>query len=128
LSCSGEDGSRTDRIEGAEFEYDQKIGKATAAGPVEITLMRPGVARRLRPSRFRKRRGRKGKTTPIASVAATADRGEIHVKTSGLTFDTPTSGITTTNEHVDFPWSKAVAVPWAPIRLQARLLVLDHCG
>ena len=38
-------GNSVDRIEGAEFEYDQKTGTARAAGPVEITLMR----RRSRP-------------------------------------------------------------------------------
>ncbi|MGA2049180.1 MAG: hypothetical protein ABSG96_15890 [Terracidiphilus sp.] len=102
IELFGEDGSRTDRIEGAEFEYDQKVGKATAAGPVEITLMRPGVAPAIAPkSVSAKASAVKGKTTPIASMAATADRGEIHVKTSGLTFDTQ-SGITTTSERVDF--------------------------
>ncbi|HEY1160317.1 MAG TPA: hypothetical protein VGE83_06785, partial [Terracidiphilus sp.] len=44
-----EDGSRVDRIEGNEFEYDQKNKMATATGPVEITLMRPGVAPAIAP-------------------------------------------------------------------------------
>jgi len=44
IELYGEDGSRADHIEGAEFEYDQKGGTAKADGPVEITLMRPGVA------------------------------------------------------------------------------------
>ena len=44
IELFGEDGSRVDRIEGAEFDYDQKAGTALAAGPVEITLMRPSVA------------------------------------------------------------------------------------
>ena len=55
----GEDGSRVDRIAGDEFEYDQKSGKATAAGPVEISLMRPGVAPAIAP-----------KATPDQAVAA----------------------------------------------------------
>jgi len=42
IEMYGDDSSRVDRIEGAEFEYDQKKKTATAAGPVEITLMRPG--------------------------------------------------------------------------------------
>src|ERR1035437_8843941 len=44
IELYGEDGSRVDRIMGDEFEYDQKHGTATAAGPVDITLMRPNVA------------------------------------------------------------------------------------
>jgi lipopolysaccharide export system protein LptA len=100
IELYGEDGSRVDRIEGAEFEYDQKAGTAKAAGPVEITLMRPGVAPAIAPKATAKKAG-KGKQTPIASAAETAERGQIHVKTSGLTFDTG-SGVATTAEHVDF--------------------------
>ena len=43
------DGTPTDRIVGGEFEYDQNKGTAVAAGPVEITLMRPGVAPAIAP-------------------------------------------------------------------------------
>ena len=100
IELYGEDGSRVDRITGAEFDYDQKEGKATAAGPVEITLMRPGVAPAIAPKADPKR-ALKGKATPIANAAQTAERGEIHVKTSGLTFDTKTS-VATTAEHVEF--------------------------
>ncbi len=104
IELYGEDGSRVDRIEGAEFEYDQKGGTATAGGPVEITLMRPGqapaIATKARPHAERNKSG-KGKATPITSAAEAAERGEIHVKTSGLTFDTK-SGVATTAEHVDF--------------------------
>ncbi len=46
IELYGEDGARVDRISGDEFEYDQKNGTAKAAGPVEITLMRPGEAPR----------------------------------------------------------------------------------
>ena len=49
IELYGEDGSRVDRIEGDEFEYDQQAGTAKAAGPVEITLMRPGVAPAIAP-------------------------------------------------------------------------------
>src|ERR1035441_9141338 len=45
----GADGTPVDRIEGGEFEYDKKAGTAIAAGPVEITLMRPGVAPAIAP-------------------------------------------------------------------------------
>jgi len=43
IELYGEDGSRTDTIAGAEFSYDKDAGQAEAVGPVEITLMRPGV-------------------------------------------------------------------------------------
>ena len=102
IELYGEDGSRLDRIEGAEFEYDQKSGMATAAGPVEITLMRPGVApaivTKVTPGKVP---DQKGKETPLAAAAETAASGEIHVKTSGLIFDQK-SGMATTARHVDF--------------------------
>jgi len=100
IELYGEDGSRVDRITGAEFDYDQKAGKATAAGPVEITLMRPGVAPAIAP-KAAPNKMLKGKATPIAAAAQTAERGEIHVKTSGLIFDTK-SGVANTAEHVEF--------------------------
>ena len=47
IELYGADGSRVDRIEGSEFEYDQKAGTAKATGPVEITLMRPGTWKKM---------------------------------------------------------------------------------
>src|SRR6516225_8611652 len=44
-----EDGSRVDRIEGGEFEYNPSSGIAKAVGPVEITLMKPKVAPAIAP-------------------------------------------------------------------------------
>ena len=97
-----EDGSRVDRIEGSEFEYDQKSKTAKANGPVEIVLMRPGVAPAIAPKAAAgKASEEKAKGRPLASAAETAARGEIHVKTSGLTFD-ETSGVATTGNHLDF--------------------------
>ena len=105
IELYGEDGSRVDRIEGNEFEYDQKKGTVTAAGLVEITLMRPGVApgppRRTPKATPGQAIGDKPKGSTLASAAETAARGEIHVKTSGLTFDQK-SGMATTSQHVDF--------------------------
>ena len=102
IDLYGEDGSRLDRIEGNEFEYDQKNGTAIAAGPVEITLMRPGVAPAIAPKAAAgKAVDEKVKETPLAAAAETAARGEIHVKTSGLIFDEK-SGMATTQKHVDF--------------------------
>jgi lipopolysaccharide export system protein LptA len=102
IELFGEDGSRVDRIEGSEFEYDQKTKTATAKGPVEITLMRPGVAPAIAPKAAAgKVADEKGKTTPLAAAVQAAARGQIHVKTSGLSFD-ETTGVAATAEHVAF--------------------------
>src|SRR5208337_2636830 len=93
---------RVDRISGDEFEYDPKSGKAMAAGPVEITLMRPSVAPAIAPKATPDQAvSGKAKGKPLATAAETAASGQIHVKTSGLTFDW-SSGVTTTSQHVDF--------------------------
>ena len=96
------DGQSVDRIEGAEFEYDQKEGTATAAGPVEITLVKPSVAPAIAPKvAAGKPADEAAKGTPLASMEEMAARGEVHVKTSGLSFDEK-SAVATTAEHVDF--------------------------
>ena len=102
IELYGDDGRRVDRIEGAEFEYDQKQETATAAGPVEITLMRPGVALGITP-RPAPDLVVKGKpiSRPLAEAAEQAAAGDVHVKTSGLTFDQRT-GVATTSQRVDF--------------------------
>ena len=110
IELFGEDGSRMDLIQGAEFEYDQKNGTASAAGPVQITLTRPATTSAIAGKAAENKAGEnkapagkpnKGKSTPILSAAETAARGEVHVKTSGLTFDTK-SGVATTAQRVDF--------------------------
>jgi lipopolysaccharide export system protein LptA len=101
IELYGEDGSRVDRIEGHEFLYDQRTGVAVASGPVEITLMRPGVAPAIAPKATAGQVENKLKGAPVASVAETAARGEVHVETSGVTFDQK-SGTATTSQHVDF--------------------------
>jgi lipopolysaccharide export system protein LptA len=104
------DGSRVDRINGAEFEYDQQNATAVARGPVEITLTRPAAGTAQGPGTGPAPTPAHSKATGTASTKAlssaiaantAAERGEIHVKTSGLTFDTR-SGIAKTAEHVDF--------------------------
>ncbi len=96
------EGGRVDRIEGGEFEYDQKTQIATATGPVEITLMRPGVAPAIAPKAMPEHTvNSNGRAEPLASVAQTAENGQIHVKTNGLTFDYR-SGVATTSQRVDF--------------------------
>ncbi len=107
IELYGTDGSRVDRIEGNEFEWDERAKMAKATGPVEITLMRPTVAPAIAP-----------KATPgqavgakvaaggaLAAAAQTAAAGEIHVKTSGLTFD-QNSGVATTDQYVEFALSQ----------------------
>ena len=104
IELYGADGSRLDRIEGDEFEYDQKSGLARAAGPVEITLMRPGVAPgppRRTPKATPEQAASKAKGSPVSAVAKSAAAGEIHVKTSGVTFDQK-SGVASTDKQVDF--------------------------
>jgi lipopolysaccharide export system protein LptA len=125
IELFGEDGSRVDRIEGAEFDYDQKNGKATASGQVEITLMRPAEAPAIAPKAAAKQvAAGKGKSIPLFTAAQTAERGEIHVKTSGLTFDTK-SGVATTGEHVDFSMVQGSGSSMGASYDSKGLLVLD---
>jgi lipopolysaccharide export system protein LptA len=127
IELYGVDGSRVDRIEGSEFEYDQKAGTAKAMGPVEITLMRPGVAPAIAPKAAAGQMvGEKPKGAPMAAVAEAAARGEVRVKTSGLTFD-QNSGVAKTSERVDFSMVQGIgSSQGATFDSQQGLLVLDH--
>ena len=121
IELYGVDGNRVDSIEGAEFEYNQQAGVAKAAGPVEITLMRPGEALAIAPKAAAKPKGR-----PLTAAAETAASGQIHVKTSGLTFDQK-SGVATTTERVDFTLTQGRgSAVGATYDSQNGLLVLDH--
>jgi len=126
IELYGADGSRVDRIQGNEFEYDQKAGTATAAGPVEITLMRPGeapaIAPRVTPQQAA---GEKAIGNPLASTAQTASSGEIHVETSGLTFDQK-SGIATTAQRVDFSMIQGSGSSMGASYDSQGFMVLDH--
>ncbi len=102
IELFGQDGNQLDRIEGHEFEYDEKSGTATAAGPVEITLMRPKVAPAIAPKATAdKAINTKSIAKPLATAANEAASGEIHVKTSGVTSNWHT-GVTSTDQRVDF--------------------------
>ena len=102
IELYAEDGSRVDRIEGGEFEYNPGVGIAKAAGPVEITLMKPTVAPAIAPkAKAGETIGSKPMSDKLASAAQTAASGEIHVKTSGLIFDR-NSGEASTQEKVEF--------------------------
>jgi lipopolysaccharide export system protein LptA len=127
IELYGEDGTRVDRIEGGDFEYNQKAGIAVAAGPVEITLMQPGVAPAIAPRATAGQAvGDKRKGAPVASVAQNAARGEIHVKTRGLIFDQK-SGVARTSQHVDFSMVQGSGSSMgATYDSEQGLLVLDH--
>ncbi len=97
IEIYGEDGVQADKIAGNEFEYDQKSGIASAQGPVEMILTRPpGAAGG----------SKKVDRLPIAANAV-GDAGQVHVKTSGVTFDRNT-GIVTTSQPVNFTMTQGI--------------------
>src|SRR6266705_4953869 len=106
IDLYGEDGSRTDTISGAQFEYDPGAGLAQAAGAVEITLMRPGVKpaiAQLKPGAQKTAPAPVTKSSPAVNPPASQPSNgitdsEIHVKTSGLIFDQK-KGIATTSQR-----------------------------
>jgi len=102
IEMYGAAGRGVDSIEGHEFEYNQHDGIATAAGPVQITLTRPGDTPAVLPG------GKQPKplidvpkTGPLATAVQDVQAGMIRVKTSGLTFNQK-SGVARTDAHVDF--------------------------
>ena len=131
IELYGEDGTRVDRIAGEEFEYDQKNGTATAAGPVEITLMRPRQAPAVAPQRSAAPgsaadSGPGSRATPLTNAEEKAAEGEVHVKTSGLTFDQK-SGLATTAQRVEFGIAQGTGSSVGAIFDSDKgQLVLDH--
>jgi lipopolysaccharide export system protein LptA len=121
-----DDGKRADRIEGAEFEYDQDKGVAKADGPVEIWMTRPRLTPEVAPMAAPGQGvGAKPKGTPLAAAAEAASAGEIHVKTSGLTFDT-NSGVAETAQRVEFAMTQGTGSSLgASFHSQEGTLVLD---
>jgi lipopolysaccharide export system protein LptA len=106
IDLYGEDGKQIDRISGDTFEYDQKTGKATAQGPVEMLLTRPSASTEAAVETAGKTKGDKAKENIIAQVGATTgSAGQIDVKTSGVTFDR-NSGLVTTDQRVNFSASQ----------------------
>ncbi|HTX75221.1 MAG TPA: LptA/OstA family protein [Terracidiphilus sp.] len=102
IELYGKDGATVDRIRGGHFEWNEETKKATAAGPVEILIMEPTatptVAEGVRGSKPAKP---KTVPTPLSSAAQSVAKGQIDVKTSGLTFDSNT-GSATTAQRVEF--------------------------
>ena len=114
IELYGPDGSRTDRIAGNEFEYDQQTQIAKATGPVEITMMRPAPARTAK------------QTESQTKPGAPSPPDQIHVKTSGLIFDRKT-GIATTDQRVDFAMTQGSGTAvGATYDSQQAHLVLDR--
>ncbi len=127
IELYGADGKSVDRISGSEFEYDAKAGLAKAPGAVQITVTRPGVAPAIAPQKMQSQPlENKIKAPPLAADAATAASGEIHVETSGLTFNWK-SGVATTDQHVDFSMVQGTGSSMgASFDSQNGRLVLDH--
>jgi lipopolysaccharide export system protein LptA len=100
IELYGPDGNRSDTISGSQFEYDPGSGLATATGPVEITMMRPGE----KPAIAQMVPGAKRSKAPAdarsneKALAQIADN-QIHVKTSDLSFK---DGVATTSQRVNF--------------------------
>jgi lipopolysaccharide export system protein LptA len=127
IDLYGQDGRSVDRISGSDFEYNQQTGIATAAGKVEITLMRPGEALAISPKpRPNQAIARKAQGKPAASVAQSAGLGAIHVQTSGLRFDEKTR-VASTSQHVEFSMARGHgSAMGASYDSQQGVLVLDH--
>lgn len=127
IELYGEDGSRVDSIEGHEFEYDQKNGIASAAGPVEITIMRPGEAPAVAPKATPEQAvADKVKGRALANMAQTIASGQIHVKTSGLIFDGK-SRQASTKDRVEFATLQGSGSSIGAVFDSERgTLVLDH--
>jgi lipopolysaccharide export system protein LptA len=102
IEMYGAEGRGEDSIEGNEFEYNQHDGIAIAAGPVEITLTRPGDTPALLPGSAEAKALRDvPKTGPLATAVQDVQAGMMRVKTSGLTFDQK-SGVAKTDARVEF--------------------------
>ncbi len=97
IELYGADGTTIDHISGNEFDYDQKTGIATAAGPVEIAIMRPQAA----PKPTAKSGGAAKPAAPRSVVGASVAKREIQVETSGVVFHQST-GVLTTAQRVNF--------------------------
>ncbi len=126
IELYGDDGKRVDRIAGDEFDYDEKAGTATAVGPVEITLMRPGPEQAAEVKEAAPKDNKLARDLAPMTSAHAGPNDEIHVKTSGLSFNQK-SGVATTAQRVDFLTAQASGSSiGATYDSQQGFLVLDH--
>lgn len=110
IDLYGEDGTKVDEITGDTFDYDQKSSLAIAEGPVEMVFTRPQP-------------GAAGKA--IAPSATDASE-QIHLITSGVTFDRDT-GLVATAKRVDFTMAQGTgSAIGAMYDSQNGHLTLDH--
>lgn len=131
IELYGKDGETTDRIRGKQFDWDTSAKKATAAGPVEILIMRP-MATPAVAAGVRGGKPAKPKTPPAPlsnqarAAAESVAKGQIDVKTSGLTFDSE-SGAATTAARVEFSTAQGSgSSEGATFDSGNGTLVLDH--
>jgi len=106
IELYSDDGKSVDRIAGDEFTYDKKAGTATAVGPVDITLMRPGPEQAEDVKEATPKDKKLAKDLAPVTTAHAGRNDEIHVKTSGLSFNQNT-GVATTAERVEFSTAQA---------------------
>ncbi len=110
IELYGEDGTKVDEITGDTFDYDQKSSLAIAEGPVEMVLTRPAPSA-----------AGKANAANAAGVS-----GQIHLNTSGVTFDRDT-GLVATAKRVDFTMAQGSgSAVGAMFDSQHGYLTLDH--
>lgn len=83
ITIYGKDGTRADRVYGADFEYDPSKGIAHADGEVELDIAAPESTKGQPPT------------------DADREKSNIHLKTSGLVFNQKT-GVAATEKMVEF--------------------------
>ncbi|WP_446744252.1 LptA/OstA family protein [Silvibacterium acidisoli] len=111
--------NRVDRISGSEFDYDQQSGIAVAKGTVQIDLAGLGASDSSTPKDD-------GSSTNPDDKNPAPENNTIHVKTSGLTFNSKT-GDATTDQHMEFELPKAAGSSMgASYNSKTGLLILDH--
>jgi lipopolysaccharide export system protein LptA len=120
IELFGQDGSRVDEIAGDAFEYDQKSGLAIATGPVEMDLTQPANTAHAQ---------EKPGAAPAGNPGPVGNEGppkQIHVKTSGVTFDQDTGQVTTV-QRVEFSMAAGSGSSMgASYDAQNGYLILDH--
>jgi lipopolysaccharide export system protein LptA len=126
IELFGQDGSRVDEIAGDEFEYDQKSGLAIAAGPVEMDLTQPANAAHAEKKPGAAAGGNAAPDQNAAPAGNEAPPKQIHVKTSGVTFDQDTGQVTTV-QRVEFSMAAGGGSSMgASYDAQNGYLILDH--